>query len=205
MSCYKYPRFVDKNNITTITDRVNERRFLLRIKLKGAGEGSLLVIIKNMGAADEIDCDERVYRILKYVKLNEELQSIGEVMIMSIFPVCCCKTNYIIQKLYEKGPDFICGNDDLFQDEDKVLQNRYLLKKYILKADKIILAWGTPVRVLSKFFNESSDYILNIIKESRKINPLKQVYIVGEQNITGHPKSCMSWRYKDRLSSYNNL
>ena len=67
MARYRYPRFVDKNSIFTITDKDNERRYVLRIRLKAKGKESLLVIIKNMGAADEIDCDGRVYRILKYV------------------------------------------------------------------------------------------------------------------------------------------
>lgn len=202
MARYRYPRFVDKNSIFTITDKDNERRYVLRIRLKGKGKESLLVIIKNMGAADELDCDGKVYRILKYVYQSHDLMDIGEVIIMSLFPLCCCKSNHIIQKLYEKGPDFISGNDNLFIDEGRTIQNRQLLKEYIFNTDKIILAWGTPVNVLQKFFKDNADYVINLLRKSQRLNSTQQIYTVGEKNITGHPKSCLSWGYKDTLNKY---
>lgn len=202
MARYRYPRFVDKNSIFTITDKDNERRYVLRIRLKGKGKESLLVIIKNMGAADELDCDGKVYRVLKYVYQSHDLVDIGEVIIMSLFPLCCCKSNHIIQKLYEKGPDFISGNDNLFIEEGRTIQNRELLKEYIFKADKIILAWGTPVNVLQKFFKGNADYVINLLRKSQKLNSNQRVYTVGEKNVTGHPKSCLCWGYKDALNKY---
>lgn len=181
MARYRYPRFVDKNSIFTITDKDNERRYVLRIRLKGKGKESLLVIIKNMGAADETDCDGKVYRILKYVYQSHDLVDIGEVIIMSLFPLCCCKSNHIIQKLYEKGPDFISGNDNLFIEEGKTIQNRQLLKEYIFNTDKIILAWGTPVNVLQKFFKDNADYVINLLRKSQRLNSTQQIYTVGEK------------------------
>ena len=199
MTYYRYPRIVDKHSITTVTDKDNERRYILALKLKKRGSERLLIIIDSMGAADEIDSDRKLCRILKYIQESRELQPYGELRIMSLFPVCSSKIKYLIEKLYEKGPEFILGEDDLFILEDRVISNKMLIKENIDLADKIILAWGSPPVILKKYHHNVSEELLAYIKTRKKS---LYTYTIGELSLRGYPKSCLCWSYKEVPIAY---
>ncbi|MGM9974305.1 MAG: DUF1643 domain-containing protein [Clostridiaceae bacterium] len=194
---YRYPRFVEKHTIAIIADEEQERRYLLRLGLKKRGSEKLLIIMDSMGAADEIYCDRKLHRILRYIKDCRELMEVGEIYITSLFPVCSSKIKYVVDKLYEKGPDFILGIDQTLIYKDKNIDNYQLIKELITEADKIILAWGSCISSLKKYHMKSSEEILSFIKYD--FGKVDNVYTVGEKLLRGFPKSPLCWSFTDNL------
>ncbi|WP_426348093.1 DUF1643 domain-containing protein [Alloiococcus sp. CFN-8] len=197
---YRYPRFVEKHTIAVIADEERERKYLLRLELKNRGSEKLLIIMDSMGTADELYCDRKLHRILRYIKESRELMEIGEIYITSLFPVCSSKIKYVMDKLYEKGPDYILGIDQTLIYKDKSFDNYQLIKELITESEKIILAWGSCISSLKKYHMKGADEIVSFMRYD--IGKIDKVYTVGDKLLRGFPKSPLCWSFADSLRPF---
>ncbi|MFF2479958.1 DUF1643 domain-containing protein [Paenibacillus sp. NPDC058071] len=167
-----------KNNARGDESREGEfsLRFRLRIQKNNGHTGKLAVIMAYPAFAAEDPANEEAVSLSASYNTDigheGELQDIGEVSVVHLFPLCVGSSSKLADTL------------ELFENEhgaeklNRVLKhNRKVVATAIKEADYVVLAWGdTPKKVADYFYMNEALKALKTIKKAKKA---KRVFVAG--------------------------
>lgn len=191
----KYPRAINKKNISVMEDNKGDRCYKVSFILQR--EGSHVLIISRTPKRIEVNsCNSEYKRIIKYLEeKKDELKGIAKITIVNLFSLYEVSREDLFEELLLRGKDYIEGNDD-------ELNNDEIIKEAIKEADYIFCAWGEPFEGMQEVYINRVQKILKILREEMMTSrDKKNVFRVGESSKRGYPKHCLAWSYRDDIEN----
>ena len=189
----KYPRAINRKNITMVEDEKGQRCYKISFNL-GVQGSNILVISRAPKGVEEDNCNSLYKRIVKFLVENkDEIKGIKKVTVVNLFALYEYDKEDIYEECLLKGKQYIEGNDN-------ELYNDKIIAEEIHEADYIIAAWGEPLDGLEQIYVSRVELVLKSLRhEIMNCSQRKYILRVGEVSKKGYPKHCLAWSYKDNL------
>lgn len=204
MGGFRYPKNHYKHLLNSIYDKDGDRCFRIGISFDDKSGGKYLVIGRNPYRVQDGQCNKVTKRIFKYFKLKicpEE--KVRELIMVNLFAAHDLNSDMINRKLDKNYKHYIVGNRGVIGPGDVPIRNDEVIKNAIRESQKIMLAWGEPIKGMETLYNERIESVLRILRECiLEAKEEKKVFVVGEMSLRGYPRHPLSWSFRDNLNEY---
>lgn len=192
----KYPKYVNKQDVSIVEDEKSERCYKVAFNLNDEGS-CVLVISRAPKEISKTKCDCLYKRIIKYIENNEEsFGKVRKLIVVNLFTIYEYSREDLYNECMLKHKAYIEGSKD-------VIYNDEIIALAIREADYIIAGWGEPLEGLEEVYLRRVELILKSLRYELLSSVRKKcVYRVGEVSKKGYPKHCLAWSYNDKV---NNL
>ena len=175
---YRYPDFITSISL----EKTDSKRYWLELVFDESKKESLVVLLKNPSRANKELSDKTVYNVSSYIYKNRnkypEFKDIGTIIILNLIP------------------HYQTYSDQLEPLRNEIIdpENLAVIKRFTVKCNNVIIAWGNHPKRLFKEYEELKTSVMDILS----INENK-VFYVGKMSLAGNPKHGQIWSYSDNL------
>lgn len=181
---YKYPCFVERENIDIIDGYIQNSPYRWRTSLiipfkkeTNVENKVITFIMKNPSSADKLVCDKTISNVIHYVKRLTEVEDcfsgINEIRILNMFSIYSTESSDLIN---------ILSRIDNVEEVKKT--NDEIIKKWLIDTDFLVPAWGKKPSNVNGRDNIYRNRILEVLDIIQKSNNKPRLFLIKFNKIS---------------------